>query len=343
MLASIGPFNSVDELERVAATYLLRPSGSIYQSSFTVADDRFADDGSVYIYREENGPPSERGQEGEELISESSGDRNCRGRTTLSHDIEWDQRDRWERDGGEASTAAAVPTGNSNNRDRRRVAPGGDRAGVTFEGSANGSNGALNDSPAGRGGGGDAAAGVHHRERSGEGQMLRQPPESSNADQESAKGTSGGDYKKRGARAPHGGGTGAGQDVNRALFDDCNSRPDHGRREGAPLETLDTEPGARASGSTGREGAPRDAPRDNFGGKPAAESSRKVEQVAARLREMILDRQASTGRSIRQVFGHFDRRRCGYVNVSEMRDALADLRLNVSRDQAQVRADIMAS
>lgn len=338
MLASIGPFNSVDELERVAATYLLRPSGSIYQSSFTVADDRFADDGSVYIYREENGPPSARGHEGEELISESSGGRNCRDRTTLSQGIEWDQRDRRERDGGEASTGV-IPTGNSNNRDRRRVAPGDDRAGIAFEASVNGSNGALNDPPAGRGGGGDAAAGVHHRDRSGEGQMLRQPPESPTADQASAKGASAGVYQKRGACAPHGGGARPGQDANRALFDDCTSRPDHGRREDAPLEALDTETGPRASGSTGREGAPR----DNFGGKPAAESSRKVEQVAARLREMILDRQASAGRSVRQIFGHFDRRRCGYVNVSEMRDALADLRLNVSRDQAQVRADIMAS
>ena len=330
MLASIDPFDSVDELERVAAMYLLRPSGSIYQSSFAVADDRFADDGSVYIYREENcGPPSVHGQGGEERNGESNGGRKFRDRAARSRDIERDQGNRWGGDGGEVS-AAVVLTGNSNNRDRRRIAPSGDHAGIPFEGSVDGSNAALDEPSAGRGGGGDAAAGMHHRDRSGEGKMLRQTPESSGAGQASAKGAGVGDCQNRGEHAPYGGRPG--QDVNRVLFDDFTSRSDCGVRENAPLETLDTGPGTKASRSTGREGAVR----EDFGGKPAAESSRKVEQVAARLREMILDRQASAGRSVRQVFGHFDRRRCGYVNVPEMKDALADLRLNVSPDQAQV-------
>ncbi|CAM9340191.1 unnamed protein product, partial [Laminaria digitata] len=154
----------------------------------------------------------------------------------------------------------------------------------------------------------------------------------------SVKGGGGGNCQKRGAGAPRVGIPG--QDASRALLDDCSSRPDRGRREDVPLETLDTGPEARASRNTGgRDGAPG----EEIGGKPArTESSRKVEQVAARLREMILDRQASAGRSVRQVFGHFDRRRCGYVNVSEMRDALADLRLNVSPDQAQEMHSLIA-
>ena len=345
MLASIGSSNSVDELERVAATYLLRPSGSIHHSSFTVADDRYADDGSVYIYREENGPSSAQEQVGEERNIESSGGRNSRNRATLSRDVERDRRNRWVGDqrnrwegnqrnrceggGGEVS-ALAVTTGNSNNRDRRQIAPGGDRAGISSERSVNGSNAARGEPPTDREGGGDTAAGIHHRDRSGEGQMLQQSPKSSDADQASAKGAGDDDCQKGGAPAPHGGRPG--QDDNRGLFDDCTSHPDRGRPEDAPLETLDTGPGAGASRSTGRERAPR----EDVGGNPDAESSCKVEQIAARLREMILDRQASAGRSIRQVFGHFDRRRCGYVNVSEMRDALSDLRLNVSSDQTQV-------
>lgn len=330
MLASIDPFNSVDELERVAAMYLLRPSGSIYQSSFAVADDRFADDGSVYIYREENGgPPSVRGQGGEERKGESNGGRKFRDRETLSRDVERDSGNRWEGDGGEVS-AAVVPTGNNNNRDRRRIAPNGDHAGIPSKGSVNESNAALDEPSAGRGGGGDAAAGMHHRDRSGEGKILRQPPESSGTGQESAKGAGGSDCQNHVEHAPNGGRPG--QDANRALLDDFTSRSDRGLREAASLETLDTGSGAGASRSTGREGAAG----EDLGGKPAAESSRKVEKVAARLREMILDRQVSAGRSVRQVFGHFDRRRCGYVNVPEMRDALADLRLNVSPDHAQV-------
>ncbi|CAM9167581.1 unnamed protein product, partial [Sphacelaria rigidula] len=57
--------------------------------------------------------------------------------------------------------------------------------------------------------------------------------------------------------------------------------------------------------------------------------------MGARLRQMILGRQASTGRSVRQIFGHFDRRGCGYVNAGEIQDALTDLRFDVSPSEAK--------
>ncbi|CAM9655055.1 unnamed protein product [Ectocarpus sp. 6 AP-2014] len=68
----------------------------------------------------------------------------------------------------------------------------------------------------------------------------------------------------------------------------------------------------------------------------------KVRDIAARLRSMILERQASANRSIREVFGHFDRRRCGYVNIAEMRDALADLRIKLSAREATDLHSMMA-
>lgn len=324
--------NSVDELERVAAMYLLRPNGSMYHSSTAVADDRFADDGSVYIYREESGSsPDARGDEEEERSGGSEEGRSCRNQTMLAGDVDMDQRDRWEEDVDEVS-ASAVIQGSSNSRDRHQMAPDDYRAGTSYDRSGKGVNVVPGEQSAGRGGGGDVAAGIHHRDRSseGEGQVLQQPPESSDSRQASTSGAGGGDCLIRGAYAPHGGGPGKG--IDSALVDDCGSRPDRSRREDASLEALDMVPGASVPRRAGGDGASREA----CGGNAATVSDRKVEQIAATLREMILDRQTTAGRSIRQVFGHFDRRRCGYVNVSEMRDALVDLRLNVSPDQAKV-------
>ena len=85
-----------------------------------------------------------------------------------------------------------------------------------------------------------------------------------------------------------------------------------------------------------RDTAPSRIPGEGGDGGASAEPSAKVRQTAARLRSMILERQASANRSIREVFGHFDRRRCGYVNVAEMRDALADLRLHLSSEEGKV-------
>ena len=77
-------------------------------------------------------------------------------------------------------------------------------------------------------------------------------------------------------------------------------------------------------GPTGRQGG------------SSADSNAKVRQVAVRLREMIMERQVTAGRSIRQIFRHFDRRGCGYVKAAELRDALADLRLTLSPSDAEV-------
>lgn len=130
------------------------------------------------------------------------------------------------------------------------------------------------------------------------------------------------------------------------LLDERNSWPDSNFREEQPPAQafVIPVPGASYSakidrglqGRGGRETAiARGAAGEGDEGT-VVEYSAKVRHTAERLRKMILDRQASTNRSIREVFGHFDRRRCGYVNVAQMRDALADLRLHLSPKEGQV-------
>ncbi|CAM9173992.1 unnamed protein product, partial [Chrysoparadoxa australica] len=68
------------------------------------------------------------------------------------------------------------------------------------------------------------------------------------------------------------------------------------------------------------------------GGAPSSQRGRGMERavVAAKmLRRMVQERQASTGRSLRQIYRHFDRRECGYVNASDLRLALEDLRIGL--------------
>ncbi|CAM9846804.1 unnamed protein product, partial [Discosporangium mesarthrocarpum] len=57
---------------------------------------------------------------------------------------------------------------------------------------------------------------------------------------------------------------------------------------------------------------------------------------------MILERQASAGRSVRQIFTHFDRGGCGYINVAEMSEALTDLRLRLSAEETRSLLNLMA-
>lgn len=346
----------MDELERVAASYLLHPRGSVCHSSPAVVEDRFADDGSVYIYREDDGSSQgyEEGRREHNNVGEVS--RHSHNRGQLDEDDSMDQ------ECTKASTSARTRE-NGNVGERSCGGSDGDHWGDFQQRDMCGSRQALGGQACrdteGRKReagvqsrtcgssltfcGGDVAAGIHQRDRVKTGtasQNHHGPPGIICGRSQAGSGTE----SQRGVhrqldttkRKPE-------THSNLPTKNGCNSHPDHHGQGDVPPEMLVPVPGANYSpkadkGVHGR-GCRRASAGDSEGG--AAVHSAKVKQAAVRLREMILDRQASAGRSIRQVFGHFDRRGCGYVNVEEMREALADLRLNLSPSESKVSLTVV--
>lgn len=366
---------SVDELERVAASYLLRPRGSMCLASGTAVDDegdddRFADDGSVYIYREGDSSPSAEdpprgcGNTHEEDAEHGGGDDSGRfggkffsPRGMDEGDMEPHENDcrLWQDERRvEPSPARTQEVGPSSSGHDWDVSGGDDHRGVSLEHAETGSTPVQHG-----GGGGDVAAGVNSKDgRQGNKDIKtwRQQQE-----QQRAIGPSGGaDLAERKYTRSGGGAQQAQPGAGRAPVplaatleargERKNDRgfilPDRGfSDETTPVEALTVPvPGASYSAKTDRgvqgQGGWDTTSTRGLGGDDDAgastQPSPKVRQAAARLRSMVLERQASANRSIREVFGHFDRRRCGYVNVAEMRDPLADLRLNLSPEEGKV-------
>lgn len=320
--------NSEDELERVAASYLLRPGSSFRRSPPIEENDRFADDGSVYLYREGDGIGN---TDAEEYGMEDEAER-YRARIQDHDDHGWREermlRDR-DHSRGEIDRFSLA--------DNRPAIPPGVRGSIS---------GSIR-TPSGKvvsGGGAPSAQDVR------------------TAGTRSTSFSDGGDVARHRERWRQLGGSESDRQLAR---DHVPSRSD-GHSRGADVSELGRVIESKAGDATdaphGREGRIMEQPPETVvpvcieqmdsglhsrkhgrscaasGGGEAkyGSSNTKLRRMAVRLRQMILDRQASTDRSIRQVFGHFDRRGCGYVNAEEMRDSLTDLRFDVTPSEAQV-------
>ncbi len=366
----------------MAASYLLRPHGSACLSSGKAVDDkddhddhdRFADDGSVYIYREDDGSPSGNGPQ-----------EDGQGKTDSGGGFDYDRRNVFAPHGeDEEGRARRYEDGFRGWQDERRRDLPSARKGEVGGGSRRrwgGTGGELHggvpvqqhpaDGPVPiqrGGGGGDGAAGTssnQHREEVTGGPAWRQRQQhalwpSGGADESSRTHAGlGGNARQAndgaGRRAPEPsaaahGGRRTNRDSNSggvSNLDDRGTLLDRSFGGETPTEGFVIPvPGASYSakvdrGSQARGGRDPSIARGvgEVEGETLQEPRAKVRQVAVRLRSMILERQASANRSLREVFGHFDRRRCGYVNVAEMRDALADLRLILSSEEAKVGYD----
>lgn len=347
----------MDELERVAASYLLRPRGSICHSLPAEVDDRFADDGSVYIYREGDGSPPGYAEGKEEINEEVQAGSNAHNRSNFARDCDRDQENGWKEGGREASYSARTRDsgnfrdsfGRVSDADRRRISReiviGG--ADPLFYEQANNEERESGeretkgkDKPYGscstycRS---DTAACTHINNRpEEERELCSSSPEVNHVGV--------GDKSQfQGAYLASDAGT-RGKDLNNILLENCSSRPEnYGRNDVLPQVLVPVPvPVPGANYSSKMEGEVQGRGRDKaLAGEPCDETgvnnSAKVGQVTIRLRQMILDRQASANRSIRQVFSHFDRRGCGYVNATEIRDALGDLRLDLTPNEAKVK------
>lgn len=357
----------------MAASYLLRPRGSFRRAS-PVEDDRFADDGSVYIYRE--GDSMEHDEN-----DDHKGGRTGRDRSDQYHD--GDDNDHLWREGYDSDGSPQARPGEQNdswrdtsdtskafdrrNRSDTRGEGGGEQGGGGGEGGGGGGEGgnwaiceSSNTNPNGsevfgtfRGGvapaivdkeggtaeakactptlhdgGGDIAAGVNRNDgvrATGE-RWQRAESVDGRQRRDEARGTD--DSKSRRADVLSAGRTKNLDDGDEVGEGDSCLGGYKGRIGEPPVDTLvppapavSRYPNALENDEVRREGGDED--------------TNKLRQMAARLRQMILNRQTSAGRSIRQVFGHFDRRGCGYVNANEMKEALTDLRLNPSARETQ--------
>lgn len=396
----------MDELERVAASYLLRPRTSPprQHTSCAVEDGSLADDGSVYIYREGDcsslgdGEWDEEDDEEEGVCDDDcvgnvesqsdsraryccSGDPNHRAtRGEVNTHQEPGGRDnccwkRIERQNGPSFRSVVNCSRNDiidfeNRRNKGDSGVSDSIAVFKHNGVREASSSTIGGRATGRDDGrtkgracemldergrrdpmiarGDTAVAEAKTGRVGETKSLHQQqsdrPESSYHHglgsllaENTADSQLGGDFTRSGPRE----GDNWNKDLQYDSFD-LSSRADRGGRQAnSPqqiavpgLGTKDNPDVVRLGQDGEREGVTH--AKNIAQGKIAVQSTVKVKQVAIRLREMILDRQAAARRSLRQVFGHFDRRGCGYVSAAEMRDALADLRLKVSPDEAKV-------
>lgn len=349
----------MDELERVAASYLLRPRGSACLSSAAVLDDdRCADDGSVYIYREGDGLRS--GREGDR--EPSDGDSEAARSSTRSHSLgEFamhaidNEGHHWQEEQSSESFVSAQVRENSSFEEKGGEGMGEHPRCVLRQRPIGESSPALRGQGTGRDDGraerekgatfygSDTATGKHrHKEID----MGQQRPRLSDGGQGWNQ-TAGNNERQQGSGESYGPPDSHDErwsyEANGLL--DIHGRPSRKDRGGAIDKAPDIsvhDPGAsyNPKGDRGLHGTGRGREATRSGREATVDTiSANVGQVAIRLREMILGRQASAGRSLRQVFGHFDRRGCGYVNASEMRDALADLRLKLSPSEAQVSWD----
>ncbi|CAM9443660.1 unnamed protein product, partial [Hapterophycus canaliculatus] len=367
-----GPFN-VDELERVAASYLLRPRGSTCFSSAAVndeddeddlGDNRFADDGSVYIYREGDGSPlpSERAQRQEENEVHINGDGggsqefdgdgvHNRGSSFTPQRVKdgvrthrvngcklWQDERSKKHEGNRRSSYSCNRSGPSGENHRGMSIPcaenrpflrqhggHGDRDSIRAGGVADGLNSNTMREP---------HADCHSLHRRTNQVTTNSLDRNSPLEVVRVDDWSGATPDEGGNDiGPNRGGVGS--------FDNSTPQPDRAYCEERPPERFALPvPGACYSAKVGKDLQGRGwhdrstVPAGRQAGRALAPSA-KARQTAACLRNMIMDRQASANRSIREVFRHFDRRRCGYVNVAEMREALADLRISLSPDEAK--------
>lgn len=354
----------MDELERVAASYLLNPRGSATCSSSSFQDDEtYADDGSVYIYREDAVSPSQQEDWGEYGDYDDENGGRCAARQTgrhfARHNTKHDSYQRWE-----TGQRGDVPSPTTTKKDdiyvqRRGSDPNHTRRDFPRQGVIESNDTVRRQDDYGRGSGerakssmgarngidpgdlgGDTAGGMCRSDSAGNSSQQRLAPCA--CAPETVHDEGGDLLQARGLphRLPKGN-DGRHKTDSSARFDDPGaSRADNRVQVDAPQEeskpvltVTNYSPNVdkRAQGKERGKGTTT----SKHGGS-AGNSGAEVRQVATRLREMILERQASAGRSIRQIFGHFDRHGCGYVKADELRDALADLRLRVSPREAQV-------
>lgn len=350
----------MDELERVAASYLLNPRGSATCSSSSLQDDEtYADDGSVYIYKEDTVSSSQHEDWGEHGDYDDEEDRPSAPR----HTSRYVARQNTKRDvyqSWETGQHVDVPSptrakeddiyeqrrGSNPNRIRRdfsrqEVIESNDP--VRRQEEFGGGSGERAGKPLrARNGidrqdlGGDTAAGMR---RSDSGGNISQKRLASGTCAHETVPDEGGDLRQAremSQRLPKEN-DGRRKSNSSVRFDDLRaSRADNRVRVDAPqVESKPVLTGTNYSPNVDRTAQVKERGNGTTS-KHGGNSSAKVSQVAIRLREMILERQASAGRPIRQIFGHFDRHGCGYVKADELRDALADLRLKVSPREAQV-------
>lgn len=320
-------------------------------------DDRFADDGSVYIYREgDSSPSAEDPLQGREKQQE--GDEEHGRHFFAPQVVDEDGRAPHENDGRlwqderrlEPASARTREVGGSSSGYDWGISGGDGHRRLSGQHTENGSTPMQ-----GGGGWGDVAAGVNSKD-SRQGSKDLQAWQHQEQQRLAAQ-SGGADLAKRKHMRSDEGAQQAPARVGRApeplaptleggkRKTDPSFFPGRGLGGDTPAEFFTIPvPGASYSakidrGLRGRGGQNTNVVRGVGAGDNAgalAEPSGNVKQAATRLRSMILERQASANRSIREVFGHFDRRRCGYVNVAEMRDALADLRLNLSPEEGKV-------
>lgn len=351
----------MDELERVAASYLLNPRGSATCSSSSLQDDEtYVDDGSVYIYKEDTVSSSQHEDWGERGDYEDEEDGLCATRHTASrnvarHNSKRDVYQNWEtgrHDDVPLPTRAkdadiyAQKRGGNPNRIRRdysrqeviesndtvrRQDDFGRGSGERAEKSLGARNGIDS-----RDLGGDTAAGMCRSDSGGKSSQKRLA--ACTCAHEMVR-DEGGDLRlarMMSHRLPKEN-DGRRESDSSVRFDDLGAprannclQVDAPQEESKPVLTdINYSPNVDRRAQVKKRG-------NGTTYKHGRNSSAKLSQVATRLREMILERQASAGRPIRQIFGHFDRNGCGYVKADELRDALADLRLNVSPKEAQV-------
>lgn len=315
----------------MAAAYLLRPGGSFRRTSPPVeeTDNRFADDGSVYLYKEGDGAGYTDAEEDDTM--EDRTDERYRMRVQGNDGRGWHE----------------------NTIVRQRVHGGIEKGREEDDcpvvGMASESGGALASSTAAPttgtmfGNGGPPASKDFQVERkysdtvSDEFDVLRQ-----GKSWQKLEGSEDDRQRKNDRGRPRSGsrsrkeadGSRRGK-IAEEVGESTEAIQDRQRRESEqPPETLVPV----CSNATGKESHSIVA-----GGETVApgggDSAAKLGKMGARLRQMILGRQASTGRSVRQIFGHFDRRGCGYVNAGEIQDALTDLRFDVSPSEAKVNRE----
>lgn len=311
----------------MAASYLLRPGSSFRRSPPIEENERFADDGSVYLYREGDGV---RNADAEESGIEDETER-YRARIQDHNDRGW-REDLISRDRDRS------------NGERYRCSLEDDTP--TISAGVRGSIGGSSHASSGKavsGGGTPSAQDVRT--------VKTRSPSFSNAGDVSRQrerwrrlGGSESDHQlERNRVRPSSGGYSHEAEVSelgRAMESTAGDATD--RSYGREGHTMEPPPEMAVSACNEQTGSRLHSTKQAQSCLPVGgevknmNNNTKLRRMAVRLRQMILDRQASTNRSTRQVFGHFDRRGCGYVNAEEIRDALTDLRFDVTLSDTQV-------
>lgn len=341
----------------MAASYLLRPGSSFRRSSPRNDDeDRYAYDGSVYLYREGDSVGCSGDEQGDDAPSSGfeGGARPPRRTSSHNYDREW-----WDRSSTRENDV------NSNRGERRRshsfadhtakntsvhggtvdresssTLHGGKVASCRRGSLAKMEGSTMTETTGSEGDDGAHLFKMYDGEDVEEGwKQLGCTEKGDLQGTPSESGRLSSDEQRNGApRAGTWGSEGNDGDANDLSKHSSSHTGGDGEAnaEQSP-ETLVPAPGD--DGDTNSKGVKRERASSAKSDRNTAivRTDTKQGRMAIRLRQMILDRQAATGRSLRQVFGHFDRRGCGYVNAKEMHDALVDLRISVTDVEAKVK------